>query len=51
MEEIDIIIYPKKRKKDQKDIKNVIVKVKSLDLSINIFYGFDSTCYDLIMRY
>ena len=51
MEEKDIIIRLKKTKKDLENIKKIIVKLKSLNLVINIFYGFNSICYALVIRY
>ena len=40
----------KKNKKTKKQ-KNKNVRLKSLNLIINVFYGFDSVCYDLVMHY
>ena len=38
-------------KKDWKNIKKIVVKLKGLNIIINIFYGFNSVCDDLIMSY
>ena len=34
-----------------KNIKNITVRLKSLNLIINIFHGFNSVCYDLVIHY
>ena len=39
-----------KKQRLKKYQKNT-VRLKCLNLIINIFYGFNSVCYDLIMRY
>ena len=31
--------------------KRVTVRLKSLNLIINMFYGFNSVCYDLVIHY
>ena len=34
-----------------KNIKNITVRLKSLNLIINIFHGFNSVCYDVVIHY
>ena len=51
MEETDTIIYMKKKNKDQKNIKKITVRLKRLNLIINIFYGFKSVWHDLVIDY
>ena len=34
-----------------KNIKNIAVRLKSLNLIINIFHGFNSVCYDVVIHY
>ena len=31
--------------------KKVIMRLKHLNIIINIYYGFNNACYDLIIRY
>ena len=41
----------KKKNKKQKDIKKITARLRSLNLIINIFYGYNNVCYDLVMHY
>ena len=41
----------KKTKGRLKEYQKITVRLKSLNLIINIFYGFNSVCRDLIIRY
>ena len=37
--------------KNWKNIRKIIVRLKNLNLVVNIFYGFNSACYDLVIHY
>ena len=39
------------KKQELKEYKKISVRLKSLSLTINIFYGFNSACYDLVIQY
>ena len=39
------------KKQRLKEYQKITVSLKSLNLIINIFYGFNSVCHDLVMHY
>ena len=39
------------KKQKLKEYQKITVRLKSLNLIINIFYGFNSVCYDLVIHY
>ena len=39
------------KKQRLKEYKKTIVRLKSINLIINISYGFNSVCYDLVIHY
>ena len=51
VEEIDFVICPSKKKQKLKEYQKIKGKLKSLNLVINIFYGFNNVCYALVMHY
>ena len=40
-----------KKKQGLKEYQKITVRVKSISLIINIFYRFNSACYDSVMPY